>query len=375
MFRRTLVGLVLVLAMTTSARAQLVVIDPANLYQTVLIAERTWQHYQELRRQYETILRMSRGLGQHGGLPDSDDRDHDARSQSLGVRPTVDSGPEQRGRDRRRLPVDGAAAAAADDDASAPDGRRPPNAGTPVRHDRNRRLGRDDGRPPGRPVARLSRSTPDRREGSRGRRPERAAALPRDDRHPRQDRGRRAARTPPGHGLEPAAVARAWSSCSPEASGSETPRPPPSTCSSPPGATARPRIKRSSRELATRFERGVSPEDFAQGGHHASCPARSCAVRRTLGPESPRRSASTTRGHGKEHGDRRREGVPAQHRAAAAQPAAANGTAPESVHHSREVRRRGSAALAHARRRLSVHAGVQRCPASLATLRAPPSSL
>jgi conjugal transfer/entry exclusion protein len=63
MFRRTLVGLVLVLAMTTSARAQLVVIDPANLYQTVLIAERTWQHYQELRRQYETILRMSRGLG------------------------------------------------------------------------------------------------------------------------------------------------------------------------------------------------------------------------------------------------------------------------------------------------------------------------
>ena len=34
------------------AQAQLVVIDPANLYQTVLIAERTWQHYQELRRQY-----------------------------------------------------------------------------------------------------------------------------------------------------------------------------------------------------------------------------------------------------------------------------------------------------------------------------------
>ena len=40
----------------------------------ILIAERTWQHYQELRRQYETILRMSRGLGQHGGLSHSDDR-------------------------------------------------------------------------------------------------------------------------------------------------------------------------------------------------------------------------------------------------------------------------------------------------------------
>ena len=118
MFRRTLVGLVLVLATTTSARAQLVVIDPANLYQTILIAERTWQHYQELRRQYETILRMSRGLGQHGGLPDPDHRDHDARSRPLGVRPTLDSGPEQRGRDRRGLPVDRAAAAAADDDAS-----------------------------------------------------------------------------------------------------------------------------------------------------------------------------------------------------------------------------------------------------------------
>ena len=79
MFRRTLVGLVLVLATTTSARAQLVVIDPANLYQTVLIAERTWQHYQELRRQYETICECPRPW-EHGGLPDSHHRDHDARS-------------------------------------------------------------------------------------------------------------------------------------------------------------------------------------------------------------------------------------------------------------------------------------------------------
>ena len=63
MFRRTLVGLLLVLIAVAPARAQFVVIDPANLTQTILIAERTWQHYQELRRQYETILRMSRGLG------------------------------------------------------------------------------------------------------------------------------------------------------------------------------------------------------------------------------------------------------------------------------------------------------------------------
>ena len=50
MFRRTMVGVMLVLATAATARAQLVVIDPANLSQTILIAERTWQHYQELRQ-------------------------------------------------------------------------------------------------------------------------------------------------------------------------------------------------------------------------------------------------------------------------------------------------------------------------------------
>ena len=44
MFRRTLLGLTLVLTTASTARAQLVVIDPANLYQTILIAERTWDH-------------------------------------------------------------------------------------------------------------------------------------------------------------------------------------------------------------------------------------------------------------------------------------------------------------------------------------------
>jgi hypothetical protein len=67
MFRRTLIGLTLVLTTASTARAQLVVIDPANLYQTILIAERTWDHYQELRRQYETIQKMSRGLGNMQG--------------------------------------------------------------------------------------------------------------------------------------------------------------------------------------------------------------------------------------------------------------------------------------------------------------------
>jgi len=67
MFRKTLIGVLLVLVTVTPARAQFVVIDAANLTQTILIAERAWQHYQELRRQYETILRLSRGLGNMQG--------------------------------------------------------------------------------------------------------------------------------------------------------------------------------------------------------------------------------------------------------------------------------------------------------------------
>jgi hypothetical protein len=41
----------------------LVVIDPANLAQAILIAERAWRHYDELQRQYRTIFRMGEGLG------------------------------------------------------------------------------------------------------------------------------------------------------------------------------------------------------------------------------------------------------------------------------------------------------------------------
>ena len=57
--------------------------------------------------------------------------------------------------------------------------------------------------------ARLSRAAAAGRAGAGGRRAERLLALPRDDRHPRQGRRRRAARPASGHGVEPAAVARA----------------------------------------------------------------------------------------------------------------------------------------------------------------------
>ena len=56
--------ILLVLAVAASpARAQIAVIDPANLAQAILIAERTWHHYDELRRQFETIQRMAQRLG------------------------------------------------------------------------------------------------------------------------------------------------------------------------------------------------------------------------------------------------------------------------------------------------------------------------
>ena len=44
-------------------RAQIVVHDPGNFAQAVLIAERTLREYQLLWEQYQTILRMAQGLG------------------------------------------------------------------------------------------------------------------------------------------------------------------------------------------------------------------------------------------------------------------------------------------------------------------------
>ena len=114
MFRRLLLIVTVVSLIAAPAHAQLVVIDPANLVQTTLIAYRMQQHYAELRAQYLTILRMAPRPGQHGPLPDSHDPDHGARPEPLGLRQAVDSGPEQRRRDGRRVSLDDAAAAPAD---------------------------------------------------------------------------------------------------------------------------------------------------------------------------------------------------------------------------------------------------------------------
>ena len=63
MIRRMLAATLILAACVSPAHAQLVVVDPGNLAQAILIAERAWRHYDELQRQYRTILRMAEGLG------------------------------------------------------------------------------------------------------------------------------------------------------------------------------------------------------------------------------------------------------------------------------------------------------------------------
>ena len=110
----------------------------------------------------------------------------------------------------------------------------------------------------------------------------------------------------------------------------------------------RPRTRRWSPGPATRCERGGSRRQ--RGGHHATRSARSCV--RAVGARRP--SARADRRH--DPAVTLRNSVTAALKeylldtaAAAAQPAAAHGAAPEPVHRSGEVRAAGSAALADAR--------------------------
>lgn len=62
MVRRIGILLLISVAGGVPAHAQLAVIDPANLTQTALIAQRAQQHLDELRAQHQVILRMARAL-------------------------------------------------------------------------------------------------------------------------------------------------------------------------------------------------------------------------------------------------------------------------------------------------------------------------
>ncbi len=63
MFRRVLLLGTAMCLIAVPTHAQFVVIDPANLVQTTLIAYRVQQHYAELRAQYLTVLRLAQRLG------------------------------------------------------------------------------------------------------------------------------------------------------------------------------------------------------------------------------------------------------------------------------------------------------------------------
>ena len=60
---RIIILTVLLMLAAIPARAQLAVIDPGNLAQAVLIAQRTLREYEALAAQYQTLVRMSRVLG------------------------------------------------------------------------------------------------------------------------------------------------------------------------------------------------------------------------------------------------------------------------------------------------------------------------
>jgi Domain of unknown function (DUF4141) len=61
--RRAAMVIVVWAVIAAPAAAQFVVIDPANLAQAILIADRTLREYNTLLQQYETILKMARSLG------------------------------------------------------------------------------------------------------------------------------------------------------------------------------------------------------------------------------------------------------------------------------------------------------------------------
>jgi hypothetical protein len=63
MSRRLWAALLLFAVTTVPAHAQLVVIDPGNLVQTVLIAQRAEQIYEQVQAQYRTIVRLGQSLG------------------------------------------------------------------------------------------------------------------------------------------------------------------------------------------------------------------------------------------------------------------------------------------------------------------------
>lgn len=114
--RRTICTALLVVVLAAPASAQFAVVDPGNLAQAVLIAERTLREYEALMAQYQTLLRMSQGLGnmQRYRIPTVDGVEHDVsrwaygRSWLQGLNAGDPSGAAYRSSARRLEPAGGA---------------------------------------------------------------------------------------------------------------------------------------------------------------------------------------------------------------------------------------------------------------------------
>ena len=138
------------------AQRQFAVIDPGNLAQAVLIAERTLREYEALLAQYQTLVRMAQGLGnmERYRIPTIDGADTTrhagpyGRSWLQGLNSGDPSGPVSRSTRRLERP------------GTRCDSCRRAGATvrrTRVRDDRDHRRGRADGRPSGRARARVQR--------------------------------------------------------------------------------------------------------------------------------------------------------------------------------------------------------------------------
>jgi hypothetical protein len=84
--QRIIVLTAVIAALAAPAHAQFVVIDPGNLAQAVLIADRTLREYETLVAQYETLVRMSQGLGNLDSyrIPPVPNAEHDVSRWEFG---------------------------------------------------------------------------------------------------------------------------------------------------------------------------------------------------------------------------------------------------------------------------------------------------
>ena len=114
--RRPIYAALLVILLGTPASAQFAVVDHGNLAQAVLIAERTLREYEALMAQYQTLLRMSQGLGNMDRyrIPTVSGVEHDVsrwaygRSWLQGLNTGDPTGTAYRGSTRRLEPSDAA---------------------------------------------------------------------------------------------------------------------------------------------------------------------------------------------------------------------------------------------------------------------------